>query len=256
MFASGFTIVLCPHNRNCMGNAMEEQTRMGRTRAFGSVWWRRLLRRSHVQSHPRLLGAVAVAIIVYFLLSDATETATRFLIAFGGGALVFLAATWVMMAQATPDGMRRRAEIEDEGRYTVLILSAAAATAILLTIVFELHGIKDLPPGLAGFRVALAAVTILLSWFFMNTMFALHYAHGYYGDSDPSSEYKPTGGLIFPGYWDFIYFSLVVGMTFQVSDVQIEDHDLRRNVLAHGVLAFFFNVVILALTINIVAGLI
>jgi uncharacterized membrane protein len=244
-----------------MGNAMEEQTRMGRTRAFGSVWWRRLLRRSHVQSHPRLLGAVAVAIIVYFLLSDATETATRFLIAFGGGALVFLAAIWVMMARATPDGMRRRAEIEDEGRYTVLILSAAAATAILLTIVFELHGIKDLPPGLAGFRVALAAATILLSWFFMNTMFALHYAHGYYGDSDPSSEYKPTGGLIFPGraqpdYWDFIYFSFVVGMTFQVSDVQIEDHDLRRNVLAHGVLAFFFNVVILALTINIVAGLI
>jgi len=244
-----------------MGNAMEEQTRMGRTRAFGSVWWRRLLRRSHVQSHPRLLGAVAVAIIVYFLLSDATETATRFLIAFGGGALVFLAAIWVMMARATPDGMRRRAEIEDEGRYTVLILSAAAATAILLTIVFELHGLEDLPPGLAGFRVALAAVTILLSWFFMNTMFALHYAHGYYGDSDPFNEYKPTGGLIFPGrvqpdYWDFLYFSFVVGMTFQVSDVQIEDHDLRRNVLAHGVLAFFFNVVILALTINIVAGLI
>jgi uncharacterized membrane protein len=100
-----------------------------------------------------------------------------------------------------------------------------------------------------------------LSWFFMNTMFALHYAHGYYGDSDPSSKYKPTGGLIFPGraqpdYWDFLYFSFVVGMTFQVSDVQIEDHDLRRNVLAHGVLAFLFNVVILALTINIVAGLI
>ena len=78
-----------------------------------------------------------------------------------------------MMARATPEGMRRRAEIEDEGRYTVLILSAAAATAILLTIVFELHGIKDLPPGLAGFRVVLAAATILLSWFFMNTMFAL-----------------------------------------------------------------------------------
>jgi uncharacterized membrane protein len=240
---------------------MEEQTRMGRTRSFGSVWGRRLLRRSHVQSHPRLLGAAAVAIIVYFLLSDATATATRLLIAFGGGALVFLAAIWVMMARATPEGMRRRAEIEDEGRYTVLILSAAAATAILLTIVFELHGIKDLPPGLAGFRVVLAAATILLSWFFMNTMFALHYAHGYYGDSDPSNEYKPTGGLIFPGrvqpdYWDFLYFSFVVGMTFQVSDVQIEDHDLRRNVLAHGVLAFFFNVVILALTINIVVGLI
>jgi uncharacterized membrane protein len=171
---------------------------MGRTRSFGSVWGPRLLRRSHVHSHPRLLGAVAVAIIVYFFLSDGTATATRLLIAFDGGALIFLAAIWVMMARATPDGMRRRAEVEDEGRYSVLTLSVAAATAILLTIVFELYGIKDLPPGLAGLRVALATATILLSWLFMNTIFALHYAHGYYGNSDPSSEYKPAGGLIFP----------------------------------------------------------
>jgi uncharacterized membrane protein len=157
--------------------------------------------------------------------------------------------------------MRRRAEIEDEGRYTVLILSVAAAIAILLTIVFELHGLKDLPSNLTGLRVALAAITILLSWFFMNTMFALHYAHGYYGDADPSHDYSPIEGLVFPGrpqpdYWDFLYFSFVIGMTFQVSDVQIEDHSLRRGVLAHGVLAFFFNVIIVALTINIVAGLI
>ena len=90
--------------------------------------------------------------------------------------------------------MRRRAELEDEGRYTVLILSAAVAIAILLTIVFELHGLKDLHSDLVGLHVTLAAGTILLSWFFMNTMFALHYAHGYYGDADPSSEYRPTAG--------------------------------------------------------------
>ena len=94
-----------------------------------------------------------------------------------------------------------------------------------------------------GLQVGLAAITILLSWLFMNTMFALHYAHGYYGDADPSNDYKLVGGLIFPGkvipdYWDFLYFSFVVGMTFQVSDVQIEDHELRRAVLGHSVLAF------------------
>jgi uncharacterized membrane protein len=166
-----------------------------------------------------------------------------------------------MMANATPEGMRRRAELEDEGRYTILVFSVTAAIAILITIVFELHGIKDLPPPLAALHVALAAGTILLSWLFMNTIFALHYAHGYYGDADPSDDYKPIGGLGFPGqpqpdYWDFMYFSFVIGMTFQVSDVQIEDHSLRRGVLAHGVLAFFFNVIIVALTINIVAGLI
>ena len=229
-----------------------------------SVWrvvGNRLVRHSHLRSHPRLLASGAMAVFLYWLLAGVTGAGTGFPIAFDGGAIVFLTAVWVMMARATPTGMRRRAEIEDEGRYAVLIFSAAAATAILLAIVFELHGIKDLPADQAGFRVALAAATILLSWFFMNTMFALHYAHGYYGDSDPSSEYKRTGGLVFPStpdpdYWDFLYFSFVVGMTFQVSDVQIEDHNLRRVVLAHGVLAFFFNVVILALTINIVAGLI
>lgn len=234
----------------------------GEFQSFWSVLCRELLRRTHVRSHPRLLAAGAVAVFLYWLLAGLTSTTTRFLCAFDGGAVVFLAAVWIMMARATPEGMRRRAELEDEGRYTVLILGAAVATAILLTIVFELHGIKDLPSKkLVGLRIALATATILLSWIFMNIMFALHYAHGFYGDSDPSSDYKPTGGLIFPGegqpdYWDFLYFSFVVGMTFQVSDVQVEDHRLRRNVLAHGVLAFFFNVAILALTINIVAGLI
>jgi uncharacterized membrane protein len=234
---------------------------MGRARSSWSLLDRGLLRRTHVRSHPRLLGAGVVAILLYFLLSGRAGTATRFLISSDGGTSVFLTAVWIMMVRATPDGMRQRAELEDEGRYTVLVLSVTAAIAILLTIVFELHGIKDLLPGLAGLHVALAAGTILLSWFFMNTIFALHYAHGYYGDADPSSSYKPTGGLVFPGrpepdYWDFLYFSFVVGMTFQVSDVQIEDHSLRRDVLAHGVLAFFFNVIIVALTINIIAGLI
>ena len=223
--------------------------------------WLVLLRRTHVRSHPRLLAAVAVALILYWILSGWTGTAAGFLIAFDGGAVVFLAAVWIMMALATPEGMRRRAEIEDEGRYAVLGFSAAAATAILFAIVFELHGIKDRPPDLAGFQVALAVATILLSWLFMNTIFALHYAHGFYGDADPSNEYQAIGGLVFPGrhdpdYWDFMYFSFVVGMTFQVSDVQVEAHELRREVLAHGVLAFFFNVVIVALTINILAGLI
>ena len=206
------------------------------------VWFvlrREMLRRTHVRSHPRLLAAVAVALILYCILSRWTGTATAFLIAFDGGAVVFLAAVWIMMVLATPEGMRRRAEIEDEGRYAVLGFSPAAATAILLAIVFELHGIKDRPSALA---VVLAAATILLSWLFMNTIFALHYAHGYYGDADPSDA-TPM-------------ISFVVGMTFQVSDVQVEDPKLRREVLAHGVLAFFFNVVIVALTINIVAGLI
>jgi uncharacterized membrane protein len=239
----------------------QERIATGRARASLSRLGRGVLRHTHLRSHPRLVGAAAAALLLYFLLAGRAGVATRFLIAADGGVLVFLTAVWLMMASATPEGMRRRAEREDEGRYTILVLSVAVAIAILLTIVFELHGIKELRASLEALHVALAAATILLSWFFMNTIFALHYAHGYYGDADPSSDYKPVGGLVFPGqrqpdYWDFMYFSFVVGMTFQVSDVQIEDHGLRRGVLAHGVLAFFFNVIIVALTINIVAGLI
>jgi uncharacterized membrane protein len=130
------------------------------------------------------------------------------------------------MALATPEELRRRAKLEDEGRYVVLGFSTAERPRSSSPLSSSFTASKNSPSELAGVRVGLAAATILLSW------------------------------LHAPDYWDFMYFSFVVGMTFQVSDVQIEDHALRRIVLSHGVLAFFFNVVIVALTINIVAGLI
>ena len=103
--------------------------------------------------------------------------------------------------------------------------------------------------------LTLAVATILLSWTFIHVIFALHYAHEYYGEG------AKGGGLSFPGddrpdYWDFVYFSFVIGMTFQVSDVQVTSKLLRRIVVAHGVLSFFFSVTILALAVNLAAGLV
>ena len=105
----------------------------------------------------------------------------------------------------------------------MLALAGGVAAAILLAIGFELNGMKDLSPSRIGMRVALAGTTILASWLFMNTMFALHYALDFYGDAD-NSEGTISGGLVFPGggkpdYWDVLYFSFVIGTTFQVSDV-------------------------------------
>ncbi len=216
-------------------------------------------RTRHLRQHPRLVLSVLLGILVNLVLPASIGEGTRLLAAFDLAALTFLGAVWIMMAGATTADMRRRSQIEDEGRYVVLALSAATAVAILLAIASELHDIRDQPAAGTGLRVTLAAVTILLAWFFMNTIFALHYAHFFYGDSD-ASEGAEARGLDFPGraepdYWDFLYFSFVIGMTFQVSDVQIENHRLRRSALAHGVLAFLFNVVVLALTINIIAGL-
>jgi uncharacterized membrane protein len=213
----------------------------------------------HLRAHPRLVIAVVVGVACYIALPGWLEVAMRLLMAFDIGAIVFVGAVWFMMARASQADMRRRSAIEDEGRHTILTLAAVIAVAILLAIIFELHGSKDLPPARQGIHAALAAATILLSWIFMNTMFALHYAHDYYGEGE--GEQVVAGGLIFPGddapaYSDFLYFAFVIGMTFQVADVAIADKGLRRVALVQGVLAFFFNVVVLALTINILAGMI
>jgi len=226
-------------------------------RRGGSVFARHT---RHLRQHPRLAIASLLGILAYFFLPVGVVEGARLLVAFDLAATVFLAAIWTMMARASTADMRRRSRTEDEGRYVVLALCATVACAILLSIAFALHGIHGLPALEAGLRVALAVATILLAWFFMNTMFALHYAHVFYDNADDPAA-PQAGGLAFPGgrqpdYWDFLYFSFTIGMTFQVSDVQIENHNLRRTGLAHGVLAFFFNVVVLALTINIVAGLI
>ena len=99
-------------------------------------------------------------------------------------------------------------------------------------------------------------VTILLSWAFMHTIFALHYAHEFYGEGRDAK----VGGLVFPGtgepdYWDFLYFSLVIAMTSQVSDVQISSRSIRRLATIHGAISFFFNLTVLALTVNMVSNL-
>jgi len=174
--------------------------------------------------------------------------------------ICFLISTWVLMLQAIPKTMRRNAQSQDEGRITILGLITAAACASLLAIAFILKEAKTNNPNLVIFYVILAMVTIVGSWLLVHTIFAMHYAHEYYQDhkTDTNSE---AGGLNFPDdidpdYWDFLYFSFVIGMTSQVSDVEITSRSLRRLTLFHSILSFFFNTIIVAMSINIIAGLI
>lgn len=214
------------------------------------------------RAHPRLLISVAVAVITAFLLPADWRGSTRDIVAMDLGAVIFLGSCWTMMVNSTADHMRQRAALQDEGQVTILVLTAGAAIFSLVTVAVELHGLKDLQGPAIYHRVGLSGLTILCSWFMTHTMFALHYAHGYYSDADPSVEKRAdVGGLEFPGdngepdYWDFLYFAFVLGMTFQTSDVAISGRGLRRLTLGHSILAFFFNTVILALSINIMAGL-
>ena len=147
-----------------------------------------------------------------------------------------------MMVRAEVAHIRMRASAQDEGAFVILLLTIAATLASLVAIVFELGGLKQAPQGQAITQVLLAMATILLSWSFVHTMFTLHYAHEYYGKKGDGN----IGGLIFPGdkqpdYRDFLYFSLVIGMTSQVSDVAVTSKVMRRIAAIHGVLSFFFN---------------
>ena len=155
------------------------------------------------------------------------------------------------MAGAQAHDIRRHAAEQDEGRLAMLILTVTAGVASLAAIVAELGASEGRKPG----QVILAGITILLSWAFIHMIFALHYAHEFYGEDDAIS-----GGLAFPGedqepdYWDFAYFSFVIGMTSQVSDVGVTSKQIRRTVTAHGIVSFLFNVALVALTINVAAG--
>ena len=148
---------------------------------------------------------------------------------------------------------------QQEGEWTIFSLTVAAALFSLFAVFGEFANTKDLPAAQKNLHVALVVVTLLVSWLMVHTTFAFRYAHEYYSKDAGGPDFDR--GLEFPGeehpdYLDFVYFALVLGMTFQVSDVQITARKFRRLATVHGLLSFLFNTIILALTVNIAAGLI
>ncbi|AFY73885.1 putative membrane protein [Synechococcus sp. PCC 7502] len=208
----------------------------------------------------RLILSTLFSLIVSFLLPVWFSLSTKILCVWNAGMISFLVSTWALMIQAQPKTMRRNAQSQDEGRLVILSLVTAAACASILAIAFILREAKGKDISIVIFHIVLAVVTIIGSWLLVHTIFAMHYAHEYYQDHQTQSDCK-AGGLDFPediepDYWDFLYFSFVIGMTSQVSDVQITSRSLRRLSLLHGILSFFFNTAIVAMSINIIAGLI
>ena len=208
--------------------------------------------------HARLLVSVAVGLTVTLGLAMTDWTmATKLLLGWDTGVLLYLILVYQLMVACGVDEIRRRAAEDDEGAVALLILTGLSALAIMGAIVAELAIAKISGQPRSGIGVAIAMTTIVFSWAFVHTIFALHYAHEYYGERGDHA----IGGLTFPGrqppdYWDFLYFSLVIAMTSQVSDVVITSKVIRRIVTVHGALAFFFNVAVLALTVNIISNLI
>jgi uncharacterized membrane protein len=206
-------------------------------------------------AHKRLLISAAIGIAAILVLrTTGLHLVTSMLLGWDIAVAIYLVAAAVVMARcSTVAAIKRNAAIQDEGAFAILLLTVAAAIASLGAIFAELAALDRTSPNY-GLDIALVVTTVILSWTFTHTIFALHYAHDFYGEAERSDGLKFPGNTQ-PDYWDFVYFSFVIGMTFQVSDVAVTNRSIRRMVVAHGALSFLFSTAIVALTVNIAAGL-
>lgn len=209
-----------------------------------------------MDAHHRMLIGLGAAVLAGLIVrTHALWTAA--LAVYDAFAFVILGLICVTIALTPYQQIRAVAQRQDVGRTVIFIFVVIVACAALFAVAFIIRHAK--PEQHLTIHLLLALATVVLSWLLMHAVFGLRYAHNFYGNSETDSK-KHAGGLQFPGeaspdYRDFAYFSYVIGMTCQVSDVTVTTREMRRLVLLHGVLSFGFNTVILALTINTVSSL-
>lgn len=231
-----------------------------------------------LRNHIRLFISALVGLLVVGALARFSHlhVVTNLIIGWNVVAWLYIASLGAMMLRSTQTTMRRRALTHDEGPWVMLVIVILAAVASLAAIVVELANVKDLGGATRYAHIGLAVLTIVASWLFTHTSFALHYAHNYYAaighhssvqhaqhgnkQAESPQQEELTGGLIFPGndapdYADFLYLAGIIGTSAQTADVSFSSKPMRRMALLHCLLAFAFNTTLLALTINIAASL-
>ena len=233
--------------------------------------WLRDLRAKLLRHHtarafmlrPRLMIGIVVGLLIGLICPADWRLTTRVLLAWNAGVLLYLALTFIMMVRDDLDRLHQRTSIPDEGRFVILTLSIVAAVFSVAAIVVQLAATKDMAGSDKFLHIGLAATTIVTGWTFIHLTFALHYAHEYASErrNRPEQPERLRGGLDFldtltPDYSDFLYFSFIIGVASQTADVTVCSPNMRRIALVHGIVSFFYNTTILALTINIAAGLI
>jgi uncharacterized membrane protein len=207
----------------------------------------------------RLVIVIAIAAVAEMLTRGWWGTGTRLLFGWDAGALAYLLLAWVVVARSDDDMTRVRAQQYDQSGYVIFLLVLTAASASFVAIGFLAGNLKALAFWPRAGYLALTVTALLLSWLLIQTLFAFHYAHLYYARPEAGTEHQR--GLKFPDegepdYLDFAYYAFVIGMTSQVSDVAVMARHMRRVTLIHGVLSFVYNITILAMSINIIGGLI
>jgi uncharacterized membrane protein len=207
-------------------------------------------------ARPYLAAAMALGVVLYFGSNLwFSRAVTRTLIGWDGGVIAFLCLAFWFMRDVELQRMKRRAAQHDEGGNFIFILTILASVVSVVALIAELSIAKgSANPDL---HVALAAATVVLSWLFVQIVFALHYAHVYYLAEESGN---PQGGLSFgecgePDYWDFVHFAIVLGATSQTADINFTSKEMRRIGTLHTLIAFGFNTAILATMINLAASL-
>ncbi len=208
------------------------------------------------KSRPRLWISLTAGLLAFSVLPATHALPTRLLLSWDGAVLLYLLLITVMVATSRPGHIRTKVARYDEGRVGILILTIGAVVASVGAIIAELTTAKSSGHVLLS-HVGLAGATIALSFAFMHTMFALHYAHDFYS---PSIGGGVARGLDFqmqeePGFGDFLYFAFVIGCQTATADVNIQSREIRSVALVHGITSFAFNTAVVALTINIGASL-
>ncbi len=234
-----------------------------------------------ILSRPSFAAAFVTLVVALAATPWDWRWSTRAVIAWDLAMIVFVVMVFRLMAKTVDaNTMALRSRRLDEGRGAVLLISLFGAAASIAAVVLEISTNKLDKGAFQYLRIILMIATVALSWFFVQMVFALHYAHDYYLPSPPkealdnvTDDFPPDEtpykraklpyrcGLWFPGgdrspdYWDFLHFSVVIGAACQTADVNIESKAIRRLVTAHVMIAFVFNAVILGLTINLSASL-
>jgi uncharacterized membrane protein len=216
---------------------------------------------THLDAHHRFIVGSVLAVAAFIGLQGHAAFATRLVGAWDVFTLTVVVLAWIVMATKDPYEIRRYARLQDASATFLFIVVVTAATVSLFAVFILLGSAKDLSPASFATHVILSVAAIVFSWTLVHTLFGLRYAHHYYINAHQVDRDAIEGGLIFPGdnspdYLDFAYFSFVIGMTCQVSDVQISSKTMRRLATVHGLISFAFNTAILAMFVNIVAGLI
>lgn len=212
-----------------------------------------------LRAHPRffisfVLGFLILLVLPYFGITNRISQA---IIGYDTSILIYVGWALSLMFKSKTSDIQQRALTQNDGKFTVLFLVFMALLFSMIVIFVDLSSVKNLIGSEKYERLILSILTIVLSWFFLQLAFALHYAHDYYYET----QHRRAGGLIFlpenesPDYFDFLYFSIVLGATAQTADVTLSSKNMRRTCLFHSMIAFFFNTTLLAITINMASGI-